>query len=86
MKKLGKKQLTLHLAEPLARIPAELAGWGLELADGGGELVYTFDANASNNISALLRRLTELAISFKDLNTHQSSLEEIFVGLVSERA
>ena len=87
MKKLGKKQLTLHLAEPLARIPSELADWALELAAGGGELIYTFDANATNNnISALLRRLTDLAIAFKDLNTHQSSLEEIFVGLVSERA
>ena len=85
MKKLGKKQLTLHLEAPLAAIPAALADWGLGLNAGGTELEYTFDAaDESTGIPALLRRLGELGIGFKDLNTRQSSLEEIFVSLVSE--
>jgi ABC-2 type transport system ATP-binding protein len=86
MKKLGKKRLTLNLLEPMAAVPAELAAWRLELAAGGNELEYTFDANASTGISSLLRRMGELGIAFKDLNTHESSLEDIFVSLVSERA
>jgi len=86
MKKLGKKQLTLHLLEPMARIPAGLAGWKLTLKNGGGELEYTFDAQEERTgIPALLRRLGELGIGFKDLQTRQSSLEDIFVSLVSER-
>ena len=86
MKKLGKKQLTLHLQEPLAEIPAGLSDWGLTLNNGGGDLEYTFDANQEHTtIPALLRRLGELGIGFKDLNTRQSSLEDIFVSLVSER-
>jgi ABC-2 type transport system ATP-binding protein len=86
MKKLGKKQLTLHLLEPLASIPAELAAWKLELKDHGNDLVYTFDKDTSTNISALLRRMAELSIAFKDLNTKQSTLEDIFVSLVSADA
>ncbi len=86
MKKLGKKQLTLHLLEPLAGIPAELAAWKLELKDHGNDLVYTFDKDTSTNISALLRRMAELSIAFKDLNTRQSTLEDIFVSLVSADA
>jgi ABC-2 type transport system ATP-binding protein len=87
MKKLGKKQLTLHLQEPLAAIPAGLAGWPLALNAGGTELEYTFDAaEERTGIPALLKRLGELGIGFKDLNTRQSSLEDIFVNLVSERA
>jgi ABC-2 type transport system ATP-binding protein len=86
MKKLGKKQLTLNLLEPLAVIPQELSDWCLELKAGGAELEYTFDANEERSgIPELLRRLTELGIGFKDLNTRQSSLEDIFVSLVSER-
>jgi ABC-2 type transport system ATP-binding protein len=85
MKKLGKKRLTLNLLEPMAAVPAELAAWRLELAAGGNELEYTFDANASTGISSLLRRMGDLGIAFKDLNTHESSLEDIFVSLVSER-
>ncbi len=86
MKKLGKKQLTLHLQEPMAAIPAGLADWSLVLNAGGTELEYTFDAaEERTGIPALLRRLGELGIGFKDLNTRQSSLEEIFVTLVSER-
>ncbi|MEQ1865467.1 MAG: ABC transporter ATP-binding protein [Micropepsaceae bacterium] len=86
MKKLGKKQLTLHLQEPMAAIPPELAEWQLSLKDGGHELDYTFDANAERKgIAALLRRMSDLNIGFKDLNTTQSSLEDIFVSLVTER-
>jgi ABC-2 type transport system ATP-binding protein len=85
MKKLGKRQLILHLHEPLTSIPAELEPWGLELKGGGGELVYTVDGNASMDISTLLERMSESSISIKDLQTHQSSLEDIFVSLVSTR-
>ncbi|MGH8693303.1 MAG: ABC transporter ATP-binding protein [Burkholderiales bacterium] len=87
MKKLGRKQLTLHLQEPLAQIPAGLSDWRLALKNGGGELEYTFDASESRvDIASLLRRMGELGIVYKDLNTSQSSLEDIFVSLVSERA
>lgn len=87
MKKLGKKQLTLHLQEPLAEIPAALAEWRLALKNGGSELEYTFDAAESRvGIASLLRRMGELGIVYRDLNTSQSSLEDIFVSLVSERA
>jgi ABC-2 type transport system ATP-binding protein len=86
MTKLGRKELTLELAEPLAAIPPELAEWELELADGGNELRYVFDGKAERTgIPSLLRRMSDLGIAFKDLNTHQSSLEDIFVSLVSER-
>jgi ABC-2 type transport system ATP-binding protein len=85
MKKLGKKQLTLNLSEPLAAIPAELSGWLLTLNAAGTELEYTFDATAERSgIPELLKRVTELGIAFKDLNTRQSSLEDIFVSLVRE--
>jgi ABC-2 type transport system ATP-binding protein len=84
MKKLGKKQLTLTLQEPLAAIPPALSEWSLTLRNGGNELEYTFDANAEyKGISSLLRRMSELGIGFKDLNSRESSLEDIFVSLVS---
>jgi ABC-2 type transport system ATP-binding protein len=87
MKKLGKKQLTVHLLAPMAAIPAELADWRLALNAGGTQLEYTFDAAEEHaGIPALLRRLGELGVAFRDLNTRQSSLEDIFVSLVSERA
>jgi ABC-2 type transport system ATP-binding protein len=86
MKKLGKKQLTLNLQQPLTAMPPELAAWPLKLGADGSELEYTFDARHGEGISALLHRLSELGIGFKDMNTHQSSLEDIFVSLVSERA
>jgi ABC-2 type transport system ATP-binding protein len=86
MKKLGKKQLTLHLHEPLQRLPPELDSWGLELKADGHDLVYTVDGANSIDISALLKRMSELSIVVKDLQTHQSSLEDIFVELVSETA
>ena len=86
MKKLGKKQLTLHLQEPLQRIPLELDSWGLELKADGEDLVYTVDSANSIDISALLKRMSELSIVVKDLQMHQSSLEDIFVKLVSEHS
>ncbi len=85
MKKLGKKQLTLQLRDPLDVIPAALAPWKLELKAAGGELVYTADPDGTMDISGLLRQMSESAVSIKDLQTHQSSLEDIFVSLVSTR-
>jgi ABC-2 type transport system ATP-binding protein len=85
MKKLGKRQVTLHLRQPLSAVPDELAPWGLELRADGSDLVYTVNGNGNMDISALLKRMGELSISIKDLETHQSSLEEIFVSLVSTR-
>ena len=83
MRKLGKKQLTLTLQNPLAVIPEALADLSLELADEGHSLVYTFDTQLEETgIAALLKRLGELGIDFKDLHSSQSSLEEIFVSLV----
>jgi ABC-2 type transport system ATP-binding protein len=86
MRKLGRKQLTLHLQTPLERVPPQLSGRQLELSADGTDLVYTFDAQSeSTGIAALLRQLNELGIEFKDLRTEESSLEEIFVSLVSTR-
>ena len=87
MRKLGKKQLTLHLQEPLTAVPAGLNGYDLALANEGADLVYTFDAQAENTgIAGLLRQLNERGVDFKDLQTEQSSLEEIFVNLVRAKA
>jgi len=86
MKKLGRKQLTLNLLKPMHCIPPELSGWRLDLSPDGCELSYTFDADDNNNIYSFLRRLEELSVEFTDMNTHQRSLEEIFVSLVSERS
>jgi ABC-2 type transport system ATP-binding protein len=86
MKKLGKKQLTLHLADPLAALPPELGEWNLAIRNGGHELEYSFDTNAERTgIASLLRRMGDLGLAYKDLNTTQSSLEDIFVSLVSDR-
>jgi ABC-2 type transport system ATP-binding protein len=83
MKKLGKRQLTLTLQEPLAAVPPGLADWKLELGGSGHELQLTFDAALEHSgISPLLRRLEQLGIGWRDLNTRESSLEEIFVSLV----
>ena len=83
MRKLGKKQLTLQLQEPLAEIPAALTALPLELADDGQSLVYTFDTQSEQTgIAGLLRQLSQLGIDFKDLHSSESSLEEIFVNLV----
>ena len=86
MRKLGKKQLTLHLQSPLAAIPTQLADRQLELRADGLELVYTFDTQAeTTGIASLLRHLRDVGIDFKDLKTSESSLEEIFVSLVSAK-
>ncbi len=86
MKKLGKRELDLSLVEPLAAIPAELGEWQLSLADEGHKLRYTFDAQAERTgIPSLLRKLNDLGIAFKDLDTSKSSLEDIFVDLVGAR-
>jgi ABC-2 type transport system ATP-binding protein len=85
MKKLGKKQLTVHLTAPLAQVPEALADWAPVLKDGGRQLEYTFDAHAdASGIPRLLRRLDELGIAYDDIQTRQSSLEDIFVSLVHE--
>ena len=86
MQKLGKKQLTLQLKNPLTEIPGELASHTLELSADGNALVYTFDAQSDETgIAVLLRRLAEHGIDFKDLHSSESSLEEIFVSLVRAR-
>src|SRR5271165_4831002 len=85
MRKFGKKRLTLHLKEPMMDVPAELVPWGLELKGEGYDLVLTVDGNAGTDIPALLKRMSDLKIVIKDLQTHQSSLEDIFVSLVSDR-
>jgi len=85
MSKLGKKQLKLQLQNHLSALPRELAELGMSLQAEGSELEYTFDSSDENiNIPALLARLAGLGIGFKDIQTHKSSLEDIFVTLVSE--
>jgi ABC-2 type transport system ATP-binding protein len=87
MKKLGRKVLNLQLAEPLTAVPAELSDWKLELSADGGQLTYEFDAKADRTgVPSLLVALRDAGIAFKDLDTHQSSLEDIFVGLIHKRA
>jgi ABC-2 type transport system ATP-binding protein len=92
MRKLGKRQMTLILNEPMTAIPAALAGWRLALKSNGAELEYTFDAKdtpaaeARPDLPTLLRTMGQLGIGFKDLSTRESSLEEIFVDLVTDRA
>lgn len=87
MRKLGKKQMTLQLQTPLDAIPDRLAAHHLELADEGRELIYTYDTRGERTgITMLLAALSDAGIKFRDLQTKQSSLEEIFVNLVSERS
>jgi ABC-2 type transport system ATP-binding protein len=86
MKQLGRKQLLLHLHEPLAAIPGELAQWNLVLHNGGFDLEYSFHVRDEHTqIPTLLRRLHELGVNYRDLNTRQTSLEDIFVDLVNQR-
>ena len=86
MHKLGKKRLTLQLEAPLDQVPGGLAGHALELSAGGRELTYTYDALGNGaGVSALLEELSHAGVRFKDLQTSQSSLEEIFVSLVREQ-
>jgi ABC-2 type transport system ATP-binding protein len=83
MAKMGKKTLDITLAEPLEALPDGLSEWNLELSDDGHMLRYQFDSHAERTgIASLMRRLADLGIAYKDLSTHQSSLEEIFVELV----
>ncbi|MES1171716.1 MAG: ABC transporter ATP-binding protein [Bacteroidota bacterium] len=86
MRKLGKRQLTLNLQEPMTALPPQLAAWPLALKSGGNQLEYSFDArDERSDIPGLLRRMGELGLGFKDLNTRESSLEDIFVDLISDR-
>jgi len=86
MRKLGKRQLTLQLQQPLSELPAQLQQYALELAGNGHQLIYSFDSQASNTgIADLLKDLGRIGIDFKDLHSHESSLEEIFVSLVRSR-
>jgi ABC-2 type transport system ATP-binding protein len=85
MRKLGKKTLTITLAEPLAKVPDELAEWSVSLKAEGSEMEYLFDTRVERTgVSSLLRKLGDLGIAYKDLNTQQSSLEDIFVSLVHQ--
>jgi ABC-2 type transport system ATP-binding protein len=87
MRKLGRKQLTLHLQKKLEVIPAALGGHRLTLAADGSELIYTYDTcGERTGITALLKDLNQIGIRFKDLHTTQSSLEDIFVDLVRQRS
>ena len=87
MRELGKRQLTLHLQHPLTLLPTGLAQYPLELSADGHALVFNFDAHSrETGIPGLLRRLSELGIEIKDLHSQESSLEDIFVGLVRARA
>ena len=87
MRQLGKKQLTLHLQQPLQAVPPALAAYALELGADGHDLVFSFDAKQERpRIADLLRDLAALGIGFKDLQTAQSSLEDIFVNLVHQPA
>jgi ABC-2 type transport system ATP-binding protein len=86
MRKLGRKELTLHLQRRLEALPAELAAHRLTLAADGHELVYSYDTRGERTgITALLQDLNKAGIRFRDLHTTQTSLEDIFVGLVRER-
>ncbi len=83
MARLGKKTLKIMLVDPLDAVPAELSEWNLALEDDGHQLCYQFDSHAERTgIASLMRRLSDLGIAYKDLATHQSSLEDIFVELV----
>lgn len=87
MNKLGRKQLTVFLQNPMQSVPASLSNWETELADEGRELRYSFDSHQEHTgIPGLLKKLDELGIAYRDLRTRQSSLEEIFVNLVREDA
>jgi len=84
MRKLGKKQLSLELHTKLEIVPPSLSPYRLEIANGGSELIYTYDTQAERTgITSLLKDLGEAGIRFRDLDTKQSSLEEIFVSLVA---
>jgi len=86
MKKLGRKELHLQLAEPLAQIPAEIAAWNPQLSEDGTMITYEFDAQSDRTgIPSLLTAMRDAGINFRDLDTRQSSLEDIFVGLIRDQ-
>jgi ABC-2 type transport system ATP-binding protein len=86
MRKLGQKQMTVELRDPIAAVPVELARYGLTLTDDGARLIYTYDTRGEHTgITELLDEMRNAGVAFKDLSTTQSSLEDIFVGLVSTR-
>jgi ABC-2 type transport system ATP-binding protein len=86
MRKLGKKRLTLQVQDKLSTVPAELSAYGLTIGDGGAELIYDYDTQAERTgVARLLGELSRAGIRIRDLQTTQSSLEDIFVGLVSDR-
>jgi ABC-2 type transport system ATP-binding protein len=85
MVRMGRKTLDIMLADPLDAVPSELGEWSVQLADNGHMLRYEFDSHAERTgIASLMRRLGDLGIAYKDLSTHQSSLEDIFVELVHQ--
>jgi ABC-2 type transport system ATP-binding protein len=87
MRSLGTKQLIVNLARPIDAIPAGLSDWRLALGSGGTALELTYDAHKEQtDVPLLLRRMSELGVEYRDLETRQTSLEEIFVSLVGARA
>ncbi len=87
MRKLGRKLLKLELRTPLTAVPAGFDGYNLELSQNGNELTYTYDNQAERpGVASLIRDLDQAGIQFRDLNTENSSLEEIFVSLVRRQA
>ena len=85
MYKLGKKQLSIELKQPVARIPEALSDWALELSADGSQLTYTYDPhNPRTGIAGLLDAISDAGLMLKDVNTSQSSLEDIFVSLVRD--
>ena len=87
MHEFGQKRLTVELSEPLAALPPALAGRGLRLSDDGAHLTYDYDTRAERTgIATLLADLSAAGLSVRDLSTEQSSLEEVFLGLLGERA
>ena len=87
MRKLGRKEMTLHLNDPLADLPPSLRAYNLRLEGGGSDLVFTYDSETERSgIASLLADLMAAGIRLRDIQTRQSSLEEIFVGLVGKRA
>ncbi|MEO0369847.1 MAG: ABC transporter ATP-binding protein [Pseudomonadota bacterium] len=85
MRRMGQKQLEIELTEPIAALPKALAGFDLEIADGGRRLTYTYEATGERTgITRLLSAVSEAGLGLRDIQTSQSSLEEIFVGLLAE--
>jgi len=85
MRQMGQKQMRIDLQQPVDSVPESLSGYSLERIDEGSALLYTYDtAGSRTGITSLLRELNEAGITLRDVQTYQSSLEEIFVGLVRD--